>query len=251
MPRPLALGESEVHVWSVDPHTVTDSALLAAYQRLLDDEERSRWARFHFERDRHHYLVAHALVRTVLSRYSESPPSAWRFEKNNHGCPRIAGPEGQTLRFNLSHTKGLVACAVARSRDLGVDVENSERNTETVSVANHFFSPLEVSDMMSLPPEARPGRFFEYWTLKEAYIKAREMGLAIPLDQFGFVLRPNAPVTIWIDPQQSDDAQSWRFFQRRPTSTHYLAVAARGGDELTLVDRIATPLLGELASDPP
>src|SRR6185295_18612851 len=120
--------------------------------------------------------------RTTLSHYAAVDPTAWQFARNRRGRPEISGPLGVApLRFNLSNTAGLIACLVTLGVDVGVDVEDTHRRGETVRIANRFFSASEVAALEALPPERQRQRFFEYWTLKESYIKARGMGLAIPL----------------------------------------------------------------------
>jgi 4'-phosphopantetheinyl transferase len=173
--------------------------------------------------------VTRALVRTTLSAYCPSvEPRAWTFETGPFGRPEIlAPPSSPRLRFNVSHTDGLIACAVAVERDIGVDVEETRRTID-VEIADRYFSPSEIHELRSLPAEARPSRFFDYWTLKEWYIKARGLGLQLPLDQFAFRIG-TAPPTVGIafGPEIEDDPASWQFELRRLTPRHRLAVAIR------------------------
>ena len=114
----------EVHVWLLQPEKVVDAAVLAAYADSLSGAEHARQQRFHFEHDRKLFLVAHGMLRSVLSRYVAVAPSQWQFSSGRYGRPAISGPDGlPALRFNLSHTRGLVACAVSLEFDCGVDVE--------------------------------------------------------------------------------------------------------------------------------
>jgi 4'-phosphopantetheinyl transferase len=225
----LPLPPDEVHVWC----TVTDIAdpeLLAAYERLLAKEETARHARFLAEEPRRQYLFTRALVRTVLSRYAAVPPEAWAFARNEHGRPEVSGPVGAArLRFSLSNTRGLVACAVARTHDVGADVEDLESRVGTRAIASQFLSPLEVAALQSQPIETQRRRFFEYWTLKEAYVKARGLGLSIPLDQFSLHLVKGGPVRISFDSRLDDDPSAWQFALLEPTPRHLLAVAIRTG----------------------
>lgn len=257
-PSPRAsLGENEVHVWTVLPDELDDGELLAAYAALMNDEERARERRFRFQQGRHECRVTRALVRTTLSRYAAVAPESWVFAVNKHGCPSIA--EGQCelpLRFNLAHTRGLIACAVTLDRDVGVDAEYIDRRSDTVSIADHFFSPSEVADLRALPAERQRERFFHYWTLKESYIKARGMGLAIPLDQFSFHLghdyetRSGAEgnagaIRISFDPRLGDNPESWQFRMYVPLERHRLAVGVRCGRDVdaTVVVKRTVPLV--------
>lgn len=223
-----SLGPDEVHVWLTDPDQITDPALLKRYAGLMDSEESQRQQRFRLEKLRHDFLVARALVRTTLSRYANAAPEAWQFQSNAYGRPEILRPPlPSNLRFNLSHTRSLAACAVAWNCELGVDVEAIDRRNSGMQIAQRFFAPAEVDELISFPPADQPTRFFDYWTLKESYIKARGMGLAIPLDQFSFCLRGGSGATITFSPPLVDAPDHWQFFQASPTPRHRLALAVR------------------------
>jgi 4'-phosphopantetheinyl transferase len=243
----------EVHVWCTWLDGLEDASLFASYAELMTAGERARNARYMFERSRREHLVGRALVRTTLSRYADVDPRAWVFREGERGRPEIDGPAGAPpLRFNLSHTTGLVALAVATGRDVGVDVEDAARDRTTVEIADRFFSPREVADLRALPAEAQRDRFFTYWTLKEAYIKARGLGLAIPLHHFSFLLSPSAPVGIAFAPELDDDPASWQFERMRPSPRHHLAVAVRRRAErdLRVVVRDVVPLGGDAPAPP-
>jgi 4'-phosphopantetheinyl transferase len=229
-----------VHVWLLDAPEDASAARAARCEAMLDDAERARMARYHFEADRRRYLFAHALVRTTLSRYAPgTPPDGWRFMTTKHGRPELApDTPAPPLRFNLSHTAGLVACAVALGRDVGVDVEHvrpprleprdKAGGDAWLEIANAHFAPAEIAALAAEPPAARRARFFAIWTLKEAYIKARGLGLALPLDGFAFELDARAPqIDVRFEAHMNEDAAGWHFAREAPTPTHALAVAAR------------------------
>lgn len=211
-------------------HTANPAALagLDAYRTLLSPDEHERMARFVFERDRKAFLLTRALVRTMLSRYAPIAPADWQFIANVHGRPEILDrPAGvPDLRFNISHTDGLIACAVTIGREVGIDVENIGRHLHH-DVAGRHFAPKEVSDLRRLPDDEQQKVFFDYWTLKESYIKARGFGLALPLGDFAFELRPPHPPQITFEPSLEDDPASWQFLQEWPTPQHRLALAVR------------------------
>lgn len=247
VPLLLPLPPGEAHVWITEPERVTDPRLLEAYLALLDGAERDRHLRFHFEKHRRQYLVSHALVRLCLSRYAAVPPEAWSFRANAYGCPELAGQGSPKLRFNLSHTDGMTLFAVTREEDVGVDVEDTLRPGETVAIADRFFAPAEVATLRALPMERQRERFFEYWTLKEAYIKARGMGLSLPLEQFAFELQPEQPPRISFDPRLHDDPATWRFLQLRLSARHQAALAVRrpAGQGLQVRIQRTVPLGGD------
>jgi 4'-phosphopantetheinyl transferase len=185
----------------------TDEELSRAAS-LLDSEEKARADRFVFPEHKRLYTLAHGMVRTTLARALGRDPRALRFVIGSHGKPSIEG-----VSFNLSHTDGLVAVAVGNGA-LGVDVEDSERRTDILGVCDRFFAPAEVDALRALPASAQRERFFRYWTLKESYIKARGLGLAIPLEDFAFTL-DSPEITVAFVPRLQDDPGRWRFGQEK------------------------------------
>lgn len=243
------LSPSEIHVWFCRPKNIRDPALLKGYHRMLSPEETTQQARFYFEKDRHTYLVTRAMVRTLLSRYGDLAPRDWQFEKNEYGRPSIASDLGYgALQFNISHTEGLIAIAFALERDIGIDVERADRDSDVVQLADRYFSEHEVRDLHRIPAEEQKLRFFDYWTLKEAYIKARGMGLSIPLNQFSFdVMNNPGNIGLILDPRLGDRQQRWSFEQWwiDPSFKGALAVDHEHGALQRLVLREVVPLAGE------
>ena len=220
------LGEA-IHVWILAPARVPESGL-SGFRAVLSPDEVGKVERLRVERARLQRLVTRGLLRNVLSLYAAIPPRAWRFQLQEHGRPvLVPGQCDRDLRFNVSHTEQLVVCAVTEDREIGVDVEWMRRRGKTTSIADRFFAPSEVSALHAMPAGARRERFFDYWTLKEAYIKARGLGLALPLRHFSFDLADAETIRIEFDPQVDDDASSWQFERYRPTPDHALALAVR------------------------
>ncbi|HKP64078.1 MAG TPA: 4'-phosphopantetheinyl transferase superfamily protein [Polyangiales bacterium] len=205
--------------------------ILTAFTReellgFLGAEERVRHARFRFESDRDIYLVAHALTRRMLSRVIGVPSEALEFAAGEHGRPELVAPESaRGFRFNLSHTHGLVACSVAHGADIGVDVEYAERRVDILGVARQVFSPLEVAGLAALSGAPQRERFFELWTLKEAYIKAIGKGLSAPLRSITFDPAQPDPVPVTFGPDVADDSNRWCLRRFRVGSEHRLALA--------------------------
>jgi 4'-phosphopantetheinyl transferase len=232
-----------VHVDLVHTDNADAAAQREAYLALLSPDEHARMGRLIFERDRRRFLLTRALVRTMLSRYAHVPAASWKFVENVHGRPEILDrPSGvPDLRFNISHTDGLIACAVTIGREVGVDVEHIGRRL-THDVAGRFFAPQEVNDLGRLSDDEQRRVFFDYWTLKEAYIKARGFGLALPLADFAFTLAPPATPRISFEPSLDDDPSTWQFFQDWPTAQHRLGLAVRReGSDLPVRVRAVVP----------
>jgi 4'-phosphopantetheinyl transferase len=180
----LTLGSHEAHLWYVDDDSVDEDAL-NTWSKFLSAEERQRGARFRFVADRRRFLIGRGLLRTRLSRYVEEvPPHSWRFASNAWGRPSLATPLAQDIRFNVSHTRGLVVCVLSVAREVGVDAEAMDLQSGHLEIAQGHFAPSEIADLQLLAETMRADRFYEYWTLKESYVKARGVGLSLPLDSF-------------------------------------------------------------------
>jgi 4'-phosphopantetheinyl transferase len=240
---PQDTPRAPVDVWTVVPDEIP-AAHRPALAALLTADETARGARFVRARDREAFIVARALVRLRLSDYGAVEPRQWRFVTNAHQCPFVTAEQAgdPPLFFNISHTDGLVALAVRRGHRVGVDVERVSRHVLDDLPERHF-AAAEVRDLRALPPTEQGRAFFDYWTLKEAYIKARGMGLALPLDQFAFALHGDAPPTIRFAPGFDDHAARWQFWQAWATPDHRLALAVeRDGADLPVRLR---PLRGD------
>lgn len=219
-----ALGPGEVHVEYAFVEQVSPEVARERLLPLLDDAERERHARFHFEVHRHLYLVAHALCRSLLARYTGIEPAALRFEAREHGKPELAaGLSTQPLRFNLSHTDGMAAVAVARDA-IGVDVERIDRRIELEMVARRVFAPVELEGLMARQGPARQRRFFELWTLKEAYVKALGDGITAPLREIAITLPAEALPTL----ESPHEAGPVWLRLEAPSPDHVMALALRG-----------------------
>src|SRR5262245_51829614 len=249
MNQPIPLATAEIHLWLAFYEEITDGPLHSAYRELLSPAEKEQEPRFYFARDRRRYLVTRALVRTVLSRYAPIHPRDWVFSTNAYGRPEIVNERARDagLSFNISHTHSLIALGVTKRRALGVDVENFRAREVSLDIADRFFSPQEVAALAATPPRRRQYRFFEYWTFKEAYIKARGMGLSLPLDKFSFHYPNDRSVEIAIDPELADESGRWQFWQFRPRPEYLMAICAErvGAQSPNLVVRQAIPMLSE------
>jgi 4'-phosphopantetheinyl transferase len=254
----LPLPPGCVDLWFASVETAVAGGRIAVYRDWLPADEVARADRYRQEKDRNCCLVARALVRSVLSDYTGHDPAAWTFRYNAHGKPSILEPAGLSLNFNVSHTSGLVICGVAFAGELGVDVERLSRegkgdrhllceapegpsrqkvpvpfSPSCLNLARRFFAGPEIAFLEQAPPERQPGLFLEFWTLKEAYIKARGLGLSMPLADFAFTLAVEQPATASQPPVirflrgGRGEADDWRFAQFRLCGDYQAAVALR------------------------
>ncbi|MBR0969844.1 MULTISPECIES: 4'-phosphopantetheinyl transferase family protein [Bradyrhizobium] len=224
--------------------TIDAPGAVDACRHLLSVDERVRADRFMFERHRRQYIFAHAMLRLALSRAApDVAPSDWSFGAGRYGRPFVAAPKtSAALYFSLSHADGCVACVVSRHEAVGVDVETVSRRVAPLSTALRFFAPEEVETLRGLPEPAAIERFFDYWTLKEAYLKARGFGLNLPLDAFAMQVSREA-IEISFKPDIADDPDGWRFSLCSPSPSHRLAIAdgSRAAGGLPII-RNAWPL---------
>lgn len=220
------IDSGQIHLWLCFYESIRDPALLNEYVGLLSTAELRQQRRFYFERDRHRYLVTRAMLRIVLSKYAAIAPKQWQFATNPYGRPEVANKDAEARRiaFNLSRTTGLIVLGVTRDRAIGVDVENVRERKAALEVADRFFAPSEVAALRALPVEEQERRFFEYWTLKESYIKARGMGLSIPMDRFAFDVEDRGAIQLTTDPSLGDRPERWAFWRFEPESQYIVAV---------------------------
>jgi 4'-phosphopantetheinyl transferase len=242
----IDLNPSAIHLRLVFYNQIDDERLNFAYREIMSDAERKQESKFHFAEDCRRYRVTRALVRLVLSQYARVSPEKWVFATDAYGRPTIANPEASKshLSFNISHTKGLIILAVAKRRALGVDVEDLSACV-SVDAAYQYFSATEVAELALADRKEQKFRFYEYWTFKESYIKARGMGLSLPLDKFSFSYPHSRGVEIVIHPDLADDPARWQFWQFRPSSNYLLAVCAERmkREAITLVVSKVIPMM--------
>ena len=216
----------EVCIWSL----LTEKAEASdwpALEDVLDDAELNRAARFRFDSDRRSFVAAHALTRHMLARVGGRDARAWRFDSGADGKPHILSlPPDSRLGFNLSHTARMVAAAVTRAGDVGIDVEAVDRAPpDIMAFADAHFAPDEAAGLRALPDDRSiRERFMRLWTLKEAVVKATGRGLAQPLNAFSFL--SFEPVRVVFHTAEVGDPEDWAFWQQAMDS-HVVAVAVR------------------------
>ena len=217
------MPHDDVHIW-FRPTASLDAAATAADAATLSDEELARYRRFHFARDARDYAAAHALLRRTLSRHDARDPRRWRFDATPAGKPFLIDAGGLEAAFSLSHTRGMVACAVTAGADVGVDVESIDREVDAAKIAARFFAPAETAHLLRLDPDARRRRFFDFWTLKESLVKALGEGMAVALNRLVFEVDGDRARLVAPSLTEPD---AWQFGLFAPDPAYRLAVAVR------------------------
>lgn len=200
--------------------------LLGRYYDVLSDEERQRNQRYHFAHDRRRDLIARALLRTQLAERLSTEPQSLIFSRGKHGKPALVSsdPSASYLQFNISHAGDWIVLALA-GKPVGVDIEYTPRDNDVMAIADRYFFGNEIIELRSFNKNEQRQRFFDYWTLKEAYMKARGEGISLGLDNFGFSVVDSQNISIEMKPCLNDSPLDWQFLLRTPDPDYRLALA--------------------------
>ena len=226
----LALDEVSVHLWYLRQDSIADEELQHGCLAWLSEFELERYHRFYFDRHRKRFLLGRMLIRASLSQYRAMAPADWRLVENPYGKPALA-PEQQEpgLFFNLSHSGEQLVLAVCRQDMVGIDIESALKTRRVRQIAARYFSEIELEALLQLPAAQQLSRFYELWTLKEAYIKACGMGLAIPLKDFSFLFMGDEGLELRFGRERDDDADAWQVWQLDAGPAARLALAVKSG----------------------
>ncbi len=204
-PRPTP---DHLHVSWVDARPLTASDA-ARWVDALPEVERARFARFKHERSAHEFLVGRLMVRRWLAALTQHRPNDWQFVEGFRGRPEVASPH-TSLRFNIAHSGGVVACIFTDGREAGVDVEDLGRRLIEPELWTRYCAPSEIADIEAHPVAARHRRFLTYWTLKEAYLKALGLGISVHLSDIAFTVHPERP-TVEFHDSLAGTSTDWAF----------------------------------------
>ncbi|HLE84557.1 MAG TPA: 4'-phosphopantetheinyl transferase superfamily protein [Thermoanaerobaculia bacterium] len=236
---PPAPGEVQLWLADLDRPPVALDRLAAT----LDAAERERAARFHFEVHRRRFTAGRGLLRRLLGELLGVAPEALVFAYGEKGKPRLvagaaglregprslSGSELETgLRFNLSHSANGALLAVARGRELGVDLEALRPMDDAEALVERFFHPAERRVFAGLEADRRLAAFFSGWTRKEAYLKARGDGLSLPTTEFEVALAPGGPEGLIGFEREPQEVGRWSFAAFEPAQGFLGAVAVEG-----------------------
>lgn len=208
------------------PDQIKQSTLISELEALLEDSERQRMNRFIQPKQRHAYLVIHALKRLLLAERLDCKPRELRFQVCDKGKPSVQHPpavetEG-VWHFNLSHTEDQVAIALSQ-QPVGIDVENTSRRLPNLELAKRYFCGEEYNRLVACEPSQRGLLFLKYWTLKEAYLKAEGWGLSTRMDAFTFHF--NDPIKLTVLDPAAAPSRPWQFWQTTLAPTFLLSLA--------------------------
>jgi len=222
----LVLHEHEVHAWYASLNLSGDR--VCDLTHLLSDEERLRGEQYLFGRDSRRFVVGRALLRLILSGYLDTPPESLTFRYEPNGKPALAGRWQGVLEFNLSHSNENALYAVTRGRKIGVDLEYIRPLPDADDIALRCFSKHENAMLAETRSTERLRTFFEFWTRKEAYIKAIGEGLSFPLDQFDVCLTAGEEERMLSIPGAAPGEPRWTLRALAPDPTYAAALVVEG-----------------------
>ena len=196
-------------LWCAYPADTSQEELGELGAAILSIDEKERARAFQFAEDRHEFVTAHVLPRRALSHHFPLAPHEWQFEAGANGKPRLLRSPG--LRFNLSHTKDLVMCAISSGIEVGIDTEPRTRSKEIEEIASQLLSLIEAQQMQHLSEQDKCDRFVDLWTGKEAFTKACGLGLSLPLKDISFSYSHHEDVKLEIDSSWGLNADRFQF----------------------------------------
>jgi 4'-phosphopantetheinyl transferase len=222
-----ALDRDRIDVWML-PLSADLQAQCEPFRALLSEDERRRSASYVRDEDRIRFAIARACLRLLLADYLRTDPRSLTFGVQPHGKPVLLSPHGTVyVQFNLSHSERLIAWAIGCERAVGIDVEHVPR-LRTLSEHRHaFLSPAEEHVVAAMPEADRVARMSEYWTLKEAFVKATGAGLRSNVTQLTFEIGPDSGCRLAPD---NEDASRWEFRLVRPHDGYVLGLCAQRTD---------------------
>ena len=196
----------DVHVWRFT--TDRPACEMDQLHALLSDRERQRAERFRLEDDRSRFIARRGLLRIVLGRHSECDPARITCELNAFGKPTLTGGDSRDWQFSASHSDGIGLVAVTIGRAVGIDIERHRADVDCLGLAASFFASDEVEALRRADQPLRRTMFFTLWTCKEAWVKARGLGLSFPLDRCRVDVTEGAP-RLLEDPEQPGEHTRW------------------------------------------
>lgn len=220
--------DDDIHIWRA--HLRQDPATVQRLYEILNPDERRRADKYHFQKDRDHFVVARGALREILSAYIRISPARIRFSYNRYGKPALSDgePFADLLRFSVSHSHGIALYGLTQGREIGIDIEHIRADFASLDIAEHFFSPAEVESLRAVPANQQTDAFFCCWSRKEAYIKALGKGLSHPLKEFAVSLAPGLPARLLNAGNDPHETARWSMLELFPADGYAAALVVEG-----------------------
>jgi 4'-phosphopantetheinyl transferase len=182
------LHRNQVDLWVLPLSTVSARSFSTMERAtLLSDTEKNRYDHFKIDSKKEEFLSSRLLLRFLLTRYSKMGAEGVEAIPDTMGRPFwMRGRERIPLYFSLSHTRGMICCAIADCAETGCDVEQDRPRKYEKELSRKVFSEQEADCYHHLAEGKQREFFYRSWTLKEAFVKAMGKGLRIPLTSLSF-----------------------------------------------------------------
>jgi len=219
---PPALKPGEVHVWLA--HLPEALPQIEELTTVLSPEETERAQQFRNTTQGQHWQLTRAILRRLAAHYAQANARDLGFVLGPHGKPALARPGDSGLHFNTSHSGEYAVFAFTHAGEVGVDIEQLRKEMpRRDDVARRYFAPGEWKQLEAMPEPERGRAFFDCWTRKEAFVKARGEGVFSGLDQFEVALAEPRLVRL-----TGGNPQEWSMAALPAVAGHTGAVVVRG-----------------------
>jgi 4'-phosphopantetheinyl transferase len=221
-PTPILLDDSHIHVWLFELNPVNSK--IKMYKNILSESEKQRAEKITEQNTRKKYISSHAIMRKILSIYTNTPAEKLSFGSGIHGKPFLKSPN-ENYCFNLSHSFEYGLLAIAMNSELGIDIENMNRHVDEIKLSTRFFSENEAKSLKEMDKHQRKTAFFNTWSSKEALLKATGKGISYGLNKFELSISANSPAHI-ISTSDAQDDHSWILIDLPNIDNYASALAA-------------------------
>ncbi len=211
-------------VYAVCVEPLKDEKLFSAAYRAASAERRKKADLFRFEKDKRLSLGAALLLDSGLKKAGYSDADIVYGEQ---GKPYI---KNGNLFFGISHSEEYALC-VFSDCEVGCDIEKMK--PADIKIAKRFFAPCEYENIASRETEKeRTDLFYEYWTLKESFMKATGLGMKLALNGFEIVRGDKISVN------QSVDGREYSFMLFDEIDGYKCALCRAGEPETCRLEMI-------------
>ena len=215
------LSAGDVQLWAIGLNP--GRTYINRLGQMLSASELERAGRFLFARDRRRYIVRHGFLRWLLGQHLFSAPEDIRFAAGPSGKPCLAGYPG--LHFNLSHSGEMALIGLSPDNELGVDIESTKPLEDADAIVHRMFTITEASAYFRVQVSQRTAVFFNCWTRKEAFVKARGQGLSLSPNRFEVSVLPGETARLIAVDGDREHARDWTLLHLEPAPGFIAALA--------------------------
>lgn len=227
-PIKLKLLNNEVHLWLANLNISSQD--IARLTNTLSTDEIARANGFRFDRHKNRFIAARGYLRQILSSYLQKSSEEITFEYSDRGKPKLLNTN---LQFNVSHSQDIALYGFTNHNLIGIDIEYLRSNVECAKIAKRFFNEREYQIINNLSPEKQAQAFFQFWTIKEAYLKATGEGLGGGLETVEIEFNYNLETKIKAIANNKIEPNNW-FFKSFIPERDFVATVAVNTKQLPL-----------------